>query len=86
MIARGVAGVLLGFPLAAALLRLVLRALPHDGAAYLVPALIVFFPLWCGLMIGAFAFRSASRAWTTLGAANLLAFGALWLTQPAIGS
>jgi hypothetical protein len=86
MIGRCVAGVLLGFPLAAALLRLLLRALPHDGAAYLVPVLILFFPLWCGVMIGAYLFRSATRAWTTLGAANLLAFGALWLTHAALGA
>ncbi len=85
MIGRCLAGALLGFPLAASLLRLVLNALPHDGAAYLIPILILFFPLWMALMIGAYFFRSGTRAWATLGAANLLAFGALWLAQPATG-
>lgn len=83
MIGRCLAGVLLGFPLAAVLLRLFLRVLPHDGAAYLIPVLIGFFPLWFALMIGAYFFRSAARAWMTLGAANVLTFGVLWLTQPA---
>lgn len=84
MIGRCLAGVLLGFPLAAVVLRLLLRALPNDGAACLVPALILFFPLWIALMISAYAFRNSARAWTTLGAANALAFGVLWITHPSI--
>ena len=83
MLGRCLAGVLLGFPLAAALLRLLLRALPHDGAAYLIPVLILFFPLWFASMIGAYFFRNGARAWMTLGAANALAFSLLWLTHPA---
>lgn len=79
MIGRCLAGVLLGFPLAAAMLRLFLHALPDDGARWLIPVLILFFPLWMGLMIGAFAFRNAARAWCTLGGANIAAFLALWL-------
>jgi len=86
MTGRCLAGVLLGFPLAAALLQLLLRALPHDGAAYLIPMLILFFPLWIAFMIGAFVFRNSTRAWTTLGAANLLAFGVLWLTHTTPGA
>jgi uncharacterized membrane protein len=79
MIARCLAGVLLGFPLAAAILSLLLYALPRHGAAYLIPVLIGFFPLWTALMIGAYLFRSGRRAWLVLGGANLIAFGALWL-------
>lgn len=81
MIARCLAGVLLGFPLAAVLLRLLLHTLPNDGADWLIPALILFFPLWMALMIGAYAFRQATRAWLTLGSANAVAFLALWLTR-----
>ena len=79
MIGRCLAGGLLGFPLAAVILRLVLRALPNDGADWLIPALILFFPLWMTLMIGAYAFRHAARAWLALGGANVVAFLALWL-------
>jgi uncharacterized membrane protein len=81
MIGRCLAGIVLGFPLAAVILRLLLRALPNDGADWLIPALILFFPLWMALMIGAYAFRHATRAWLTLGGANVLAFLALWLTR-----
>jgi uncharacterized membrane protein len=79
MIGRCLAGVLLGFPLAAVILRLALHALPNDGADWLIPALILFFPLWMALMIGAYAFRQATRAWLALGGANAMAFLALWL-------
>lgn len=85
MIGRCLAGILLGFPLAAALLSLLLHMLPHGGTDYLIPALILFFPLWIALMTGAYLFRSVSRAWLTLGAANALAFGALWLGRHAAG-
>lgn len=78
MIARCLAGTLLGFPLAAVLLALVLQLLPDHGAAFLIPALILFFPLWTGFMTGAYMFRSGSRAWLVLGAANALAFLSLW--------
>ncbi|MBE1162851.1 hypothetical protein [Dyella acidiphila] len=81
MIGRCVAGVLLGFPLAAALLRLFLHALPNDGADWLIPVLILFFPLWMALISGAFAFRNAGRAWVTLGSATIAAFFALWLAR-----
>lgn len=85
MIARCLAGTLLGFPLAAALLSLLMRALPEEGAAYVIPALILFFPLWIAFMIGAYAFRNGTRAWLTLGTANAVAFFALWLTRHAMG-
>jgi len=86
MIARCLAGTLLGFPLAAVLLRLLLLALPDGGGAYLIPALVLFFPLWIALMSGAYAFRSGARAWLVLGGANVLAFGALWLAHHASGA
>ncbi|OOG51261.1 hypothetical protein [Rhodanobacter sp. C01] len=85
MIARCLAGTLLGFPLAAVLLSLLLHALPQDGADYVIPALILFFPLWIAFMIGAYVFRSGTRAWLTLGSANAVTFFALWLTRHAAG-
>lgn len=78
MIGRCLAGALLGFPLAALLLRLMLTPLPHRGADWIIPALILFVPLWTTLIAAALAFRNTARAWVTLGCANAAAFA---LTQ-----
>ena len=83
MIARCLAGTLLGFPLAAGLIALVLHLLPNHGAALLIPALILFFPLWIALMAGAYLFRSGARAWLVLGVANAATFLALWASRLA---
>jgi len=79
MIARCLAGVLLGFPLSAALIAL-LYALP-GGQDALIALLLLFFPLWIACMTVAYFFRSGTRAWLGLGSANLAAFAALWLTH-----
>lgn len=81
MIARCLAGTLLGFPLAALLLALLLHLLPGHGEAVLVPALILFFPLWTAFMAGAYMFRNGARAWLVMGGANVVAFAALWLMR-----
>lgn len=73
MIGRCLAGVLLGFPLAALLLRLTLHALPDEGAGWIIPALIAFFPLWLTLITLAFACRNAWRAGVIFGCANAVA-------------
>jgi uncharacterized membrane protein len=78
MIGRCLAGVLLGFPLAAWLLRLALASLPQRGTDWIIPALILFVPLWIALIAAAFAFRNATRAWLTFVSANAAAFA---LTQ-----
>lgn len=83
MMARCLAGTLLGFPLAAALIALPLRWLPHGGAALLIPAMILFFPLWIALMAGSYMFRSGARAWMVLAIANAAAFLTLWATRSA---
>jgi hypothetical protein len=81
MMTRCLAGTLLGFPLAAALLALALHALPNHGEAWVVPALILFFPLWIAVMAGTYMFRSGVRAWLVLGAANTVAFMTLWAAR-----
>lgn len=81
MIARCLAGTLLGFPLAALLLALLLHLLPGHGEAFLIPALILFFPLWTALMASAYMFRNGLRAWLVMGGANVVVFGALWLLR-----
>lgn len=73
MIGRCLAGVVLGFPLAALLLRLALHTLPGDGSGWIIPALILFFPLWWTLIALAFACRSAWRAGVIFGCANAAA-------------
>lgn len=84
MIARCLAGTLLGFPLSAALIGL-LYALP-GGQNALIVLLLLFFPLWIACMIGAYFFRSGRQAWLSLGTANLVAFAALWLTHHFAGA
>ena len=81
MIARCLAGTVLGFPLAALLLALLLHALPGHGQALLIPALILFFPLWTAFMAVAYMFRSGPRAWLVIGSANIVVFAALWLLR-----
>lgn len=73
MIGRCVAGVVLGFPLAALLLRVMLHALPHQGAEWIIPALMSFVPLWIALIAAAFVCRNVKHAWMTFGCANVAA-------------
>ncbi|AIF47974.1 hypothetical protein [Dyella japonica] len=81
MIARCLAGTVLGFPLAALLLALLLHVLPRHGDAFLIPGLILFFPLWTAFMAGAYLFRSGARAWLVMGGANIVVFSTLWLLR-----
>lgn len=81
MIARCLAGTLLGFPLAGLLLALFLHVLPGHGEAFLIPALILFFPLWTAFMAGAYMFRNGLRAWLVMGGANAAVFATLWLLR-----
>lgn len=81
MIARCLAGTLLGFPLASLVLALLLHLLPGHGEAFLIPALILFFPLWTTLMAGTYLFRNGVRAWLVLGGANVTVFAVLWLLR-----
>lgn len=74
MISRCLVGLLLGFPLVALLLRLMLCMLPNDGADWIIPALILFFPLWLALITIAFAYRRAQHTWVAYGCANVAAF------------
>lgn len=41
-------------------------------------------PLWCGVLSFVFLFRDSLRAWLWLGAANIVAFGVLWLVRSAM--
>jgi hypothetical protein len=81
MIARCLAGTVLGFPLAGMLLALLLQVLPGHGQDWLIPVMLLFFPLWLGVMAASYLFRSGRRAWLVLGAAGGAAFALLWLSR-----
>jgi hypothetical protein len=84
MIMRTWAGALLGLTLAIALTGLAVLCWPGDSVRVLVPAVVVFFPLYTTLILSAFLYRTASRAWGWLASANLAAFAALWIAQHAL--
>lgn len=86
MIARCLAGTLLGFPLSGMLLALCLFWLPQHGQAWLIPVLLLFFPLWIGVMAASYMFRSGTRAWLALAAANGALFVLLWLSRHVAGA
>lgn len=72
MIARAAAGALLGFPLSGLLLALLMALSPAQGQGWVIPALILFFPLWTAVMAATFLFRNGRRAWLVLGGANVV--------------
>lgn len=71
------AAVLLGLPLAVAVVGLA-ALLSGDQARHTLPWLLVFFPVWIGVMSVAFVFQSGARAWLWLGGACLLAYAVLY--------
>ncbi|MHC1479570.1 hypothetical protein ACYJW8_04910 [Frateuria aurantia] len=77
MLVKAAAGAVLGFVLSACLLALGLAALPQHGQAWLVLALICFFPLWIAIVAATFMFRSGLRAWLVLGLLDVLCYGGL---------
>ncbi len=81
MLGRCAAGVILGLPLSIAVIGTVILAWPGSSEGVIVPMLVLFFPLWIGVMAVAFLFRSGLRAWSWLGAGNLAAFALLWLVR-----
>ncbi|TBR39697.1 MULTISPECIES: hypothetical protein [Dyella] len=85
MISRCLAGVLLGIPLAACTLALALHWMPNRGQDWLIPVLILFFPLWTTVMIASYMFRSGLRAWVVLGSSNIAVFALLWLSRHLAG-
>lgn len=86
MIARCLAGAVLGFPLSGMLLALCLFWLPGHGQNWLIPVLLLFFPLWVGVMAGSYMFHSGARAWTVLAGANAAVSALLWLSRHLAGT
>ena len=81
MLAKTFAGILLGLPLSMAVVSLAVWLWPHSSESVVIPMLVLFFPLWIGVMACSFLFRSGARAWAWLAVANLGAFAALFLAK-----
>lgn len=80
MWARSLAALLLGCPLAVALVGLA-AVLSGNQAVTTLPMLLLFFPVWVGAMSCAFAFKNGLRAWLWMGGATLAGFGLLHLLK-----
>jgi hypothetical protein len=86
MLSKALAGILLGAPLSAAALGVLIWAWPGDWERVVIPLTYLFFPAWAGVMAATYLFKSASRAWIWLAAFNALAFGLLWLVRDFAGA
>jgi hypothetical protein len=81
MLAKTFAGILLGLPLALALIAAAIYLWPGSSESVTLPFLVAFFPVWIGIMGATYMFRSGTRAWAWLAVANLAAFSALFLAK-----
>jgi hypothetical protein len=78
MWAKSMAAVLLGTPLAVALVGLMALLGPGPLAIRVLPSLLLFFPVWVACISLPFWFRSGKLAWAWLGGVTLLGFALLW--------
>ena len=84
---KTVAGVVLGFGLALALSGLFAWLSPGGidaGGGKAQFNMWLMAPLWAGVLSFVYLFRDSLRAWLWLGAANALAFAALWCVRWAM--
>lgn len=81
MWAKSLAAALLGLPLTAGLIGLVVLLWPGELVRHTLPWLLLAFPLWIGVMSLCFAARSGLRAWLWMGASTVLCFAALHLLK-----
>lgn len=76
------AGLVLGFLLALGLSGMLAWSIGVVDTFFSTKGQLVMWsisPIWCGILSFCFLFRSGLRAWTVLGAATLLVWGALYL-------
>lgn len=81
---KGSAGLLLGFGLALALSGWFAWLGPggiDGGGGKIQFTMWLISPIWCVVLSFVFLFRTSARAWCWLGAANVVAFGALWIVR-----
>jgi hypothetical protein len=79
---KSTAAALLGLPLSVALVGLA-ALLGGDQARTTLPLLLLFFPVWIGVMAAAFLFRSGLRAWLWMGGLTVAGHAALYLLKAA---
>jgi hypothetical protein len=78
MWARYLAAAVLGLPLSVGLIGLVALAWPGNQEVTTLPGVMMAFPVWIAVMVLAFVFKNALRAWLWLGGATLVCFGLLY--------
>lgn len=66
MWAKATAALLLGLPLSVGIIGLMALLWPGDNQQWVLPWLLMTFPLWVALMSWAFVFRRGSKCWLTL--------------------
>lgn len=84
---KSMAGLVLGFGLSLALSGLFAWVGPdgiNGGGGKIQFTMWLVAPIWCGVLSFVFLFRDSLRAWCWLGAANVVAFGVLWLVRSAM--
>ncbi|HVH33614.1 MAG TPA: hypothetical protein VM847_05830 [Tahibacter sp.] len=82
------AGAVLGFGLALAVSGLFAWLGPGGvdaGSGKIQFTMWLMAPVWTAVLSFVFLFRDSLRAWIWLGAANVAAFGLLWLAQSVLG-
>ena len=81
MWAKSLAAILLGLPLTAGIIGLIVLLWPGDLQRITLPWLLMAFPLWIGLISLAFHAKTGWRAWVWMGGGTLLCFGLLHLVK-----
>ena len=71
MWSRLLSGAVLGFPLSAVLCGLLAYIPPGNWQSLWVPALLLFFPLWIGVIVWSLA-QSPQQIWRKLVSANVI--------------
>jgi len=80
---RSLASVVLGFPLATAIIGIIIFLVPGDLHATTLPLLLMFFPLWVTVMSLPFLCSTGKQAWGWMGLATVLGFAILYLIKAA---
>jgi hypothetical protein len=73
--------VVLSLPLSVALAGAFAWAMPGGWHRSAILSMVLFFPLWIGILCGAFALPTTRRAVAVLGAGNLAAFALLYAAR-----
>jgi hypothetical protein len=75
------AAVVLSLPLSIALAGALAWVMPGGWHRSAIPAMVLFFPLWIGMLCSAFVLPTTTRVVATLGAGNVAAFALLFAAR-----